>query len=306
MPAIVAVRGSADLNLLGKAVPGAAVHEIHTLEEADPEQARTADVLVLRSGVRLGAAQLPDWPALRHVIRAGSGLDGIDTSALAARGIALHRNTGPAAYAVAEWALVALLSLARRIPYGQAALAAGEHAKTACLTEPVSRMRLAIWGAGPVGRACGRLLRPHVRELAYAARPSVPAHLPQRPADTLPAWADSHLVALPLGPQTMRLFGGGFLSAARHRSPLLICVGRLGTLDLPACLEALACGDLSGLALDPIDQDDLALLPTGGPPLNLLATPHIGAQRTDVRSALDAWVASTAHRVLTPTGSQAR
>ncbi|NUK32265.1 hydroxyacid dehydrogenase [Streptomyces lunaelactis] len=298
MPVVVAIHGSCSPDLLREHLPGAEIYTVADLGALAEVVAQEAEVLVLRSGQILDAPRLKAWPALRHVIRAGSGLDGIDTTALAARGIAMHRNPHPAANAVAEWALAALLSLARRIPYGQAALTAGQHTKRACLTPPVAAMRLAIWGAGPVGRSCARVLGPHVAEIAYAARASLPDSFPSQPAQELLAWADAHLVALPLTEETRGQFGAGFLAAARTRRPLLICVGRLATLDLDACLTALARGDLSGLALDPIEQSDLPLLAHDSPPLNLLATPHIGAQRTDVRARLDAWVATTAAQSL--------
>ncbi|MCX4573422.1 hypothetical protein OHB41_09545 [Streptomyces sp. NBC_01571] len=143
-PLLVSVRGAADTALLRQRLPGCAIREITALATVDPNLAARAEVLVLRSGHRLGTDRLSQWPALRHVIRAGSGLDGIDIDALAARGISVHRNPEPAAGAVAEWALAALLALARRIPYGHAALLQGRHAKQHCLAPPVSRMRLAI------------------------------------------------------------------------------------------------------------------------------------------------------------------
>ncbi|MFF4863501.1 NAD(P)-dependent oxidoreductase [Streptomyces sp. NPDC001231] len=270
--------------------------------------ASRAEVLVLRSGQLLNTDRLRVWLALRHVIRAGSGTDGIDVAALDRRGITLHRNPAPSADAVAEWALAALLCLARRIPYGHAALMTGQHTKQQCLAPPVSRMRLAVWGAGPVGRACAKVLAPHVAEIAFAARPSLPSALPARSCDELPAWADAHVVALPLTAENHGRFNAAFLTSARARRPLLICVGRLGTLDADACLRALADGQLAGLALDPVEPGDLPLWAHSDPPgpLNLLATPHIGAQRHDVRAVLDAWVATTAAAVLNPEGSVPR
>jgi len=301
-PLLVSVRGAANTELLQKHLPGCAVREIGGLATADSKLASRAEVLVLRSGQFLDADRLSTWSALRHVIRAGSGLDGIDVEALEDRGITVHRNPAPSADAVAEWALAALLCLARRIPYGHAALMAGQHTKQHCLAPPVSRMRVAIWGAGPVGRACAKALSPHVAEIAFAARPTLPSALPARPADELPGWADTHVVALPLTAENRGRFNAPFLASARGRHPLLICVGRLGTLDVDACLRALADGRLSGLALDPVEPSDLPLWPDSTPPgpLNLLATPHIGAQRHDVRAVLDAWVATTAAEVLTP------
>ncbi|MFE9967166.1 NAD(P)-dependent oxidoreductase [Streptomyces sp. NPDC005525] len=307
-PLLVHVRGAADTALLQQRLPGCAIREITALATADPKLAARAEVLVLRSGHQLDTERLSQWPELRHVIRAGSGLDGIDVDGLAVRGVTVHRNPEPAADAVAEWALAALLALARRIPYGHAALLHGQHAKQHCLVPPVSRMRAAIWGAGPVGRACAHALAPHVAEIAFAARPSLPDTLPSIPGRELPAWADTHIVALPLTAETRGRFGTEFLATARQRRPLLICVGRLGTLDADACLRALDDGQLGGLALDPVEKSDLPLWPTDAMPgpLNLIATPHIGAQRSDVRALLDTWVATTAADVLAGAGRTAR
>jgi D-3-phosphoglycerate dehydrogenase len=303
-PHLVCLRGAADVTTLRRGLPRYTVHEITGLDTAAPDLTADADVLVMRSGHRLHAGHLQAWPRLRHVIRAGSGLDGIDTAALTARDIAVHRNPAPAAGAVAQWALAAFLSLARRMPYGHAALIAGQHAKDACLTVAPSRMRIAVWGAGPVGQACAQLLAPHAAEVVYAAWPTVADTLPVRPAEQLPAWADAHLVAVPSTPRTRGMFDGRFLNAVRGRSPLLICVGRLDTLDTAACLQALAGGRLSGLAVDPVDRADLPMWLDRTPPgpLNLIATPHIGAQRRDVREHLDAWVVDTAADILARRG----
>ncbi|MEU9059117.1 NAD(P)-dependent oxidoreductase [Streptomyces sp. NPDC048430] len=306
-PLLVSVRGAADTGLLQRRLPGCTIREITALASADPKLSARAKVLVLRSGQQLDAERLRQWPNLRHVIRAGSGLDGIDIDHMAARGVTVHRNPEPAADAVAEWTLAGLLALARRIPYGHAALLEGRHVKQQCLAPPLSKMRVAVWGAGPVGRACAKALAPYVAEVAFASRPSLPDTSPARPADELPGWADAHVVALPLTGENRGRFGTDFLTAAREKCPLLICVGRLGTLDVSACLCALADGGLGGLALDPVEESDLPLWPNmvSPRPLNLLATPHIGAQRQDVRALLDQWVAATAAAVLASEGRTA-
>ncbi|MEU5138168.1 NAD(P)-dependent oxidoreductase [Streptomyces californicus] len=294
-PVALVLTGAADTRLLAQALPGWTVRATDSLDGtadiADPAAVR---ILVVRSGVEVGPGELDRLPRLADIIRAGSGLDGLDLGVIAARGIRVHRNPVPAADAVAEWALAATLSLARRIPLGHAALSAQTHLKAGCLTMPLTSARVAIWGAGPVGRATARALTGHAAEIAYAQQASIEPGLPQIPADELPGWADIHINALPHTSTTHRAFGPAFLTAAQPRRPLLVVVGRLATVDLPACVEALDNDALGGLALDPVDRQHMALLPRPTVPRNLLVTPHIGAQRTDVRTALDQWVADLA------------
>lgn len=286
MSAVLVVRGAADAGAIRRALPGVLVHDLLDLNW--PLPADTA-VVVLRSGVRLGERELDALPRLRHVVRTGSGIDHIDVSALQRRGITLHRNADVGAAAVGEWVLTAALALARRIPLGQHALLLGRHEKEACMGAPLGTLAAGVWGAGPVGLAAGRALAPHVDRTAYAAWPSNPPGLRELSQAALMEQSQVHVVALPLRATTRQFIGEEFLARVSPHRPLLICAGRLETLDVAACLQALANGGLSGLALDPVEREHLPLLAGSTAPLNLLVSPHIGAQRADVRGALDRW-----------------
>uniref|UniRef100_A8LYX5 D-isomer specific 2-hydroxyacid dehydrogenase NAD-binding n=1 Tax=Salinispora arenicola (strain CNS-205) TaxID=391037 RepID=A8LYX5_SALAI len=294
MTTVVVVEGSADPHRLSQALPGVRVEVLDRL----PAVSHPAVAVVMRSGTWLSAHHVACLPALRHVVRPGSGTDNIDLLALAARGITLHRNPTANAAAVAEWTLLAALSLSRRAALGHNGLTAGRHLKAACLGRPLAEQHLAIWGAGPVGLAIGQALRSAVSDVAYAARPSNPPNLPQRPAELLTSWADLHVVALPLRETTLAAFGPAWLANAGRRRPALICAGRMETLDLSACLDALDAGALSGLAIDAIDPEHVGSLTGPGEPRNLLLTPHVGAQRADVRDVLDRWTAETLRTAL--------
>ncbi|GAA3377091.1 hydroxypyruvate reductase [Streptomyces sannanensis] len=286
MSAVLVLRGGADAGAIRRALPDVLVHELPDL--ASPLPADTA-VLVLRSGVRLGERELDALPHLRHVVRTGSGIDHIDVSALRHRGITLHRNAEAGAGAVGEWVLAAALALARRIPLGQHALLLGQHEKQACMGASLGTLAAGIWGAGPVGLAADWALAPYVGRTAFAAWPSNPPGLRELSPTALMEQSQVHVIALPLRPTTEQLIGEDFLACVAPQRPLLICAGRLETLDVAACLRALADGRLSGLALDPVEREHLPLLTGSTTPLNLLASPHIGAQRSDVRGALDRW-----------------
>lgn len=286
MSAVLVVRGAADAGAIRRALPGVLVHDLLDLNSPLPSD--TA-VVVLRSGVRLGERELDALPRLRHVVRTGSGIDHIDVSALQRRGITLHRNAEAGAGAVGEWVLAAALALARRIPLGQHALLLGQHEKHACMGASLGTLAAGIWGAGPVGLAAEWALAPYVDRTAFATWPSNPPGLHELSQTALMEQSQVHVIALPLRPTTEHLIGEDFLARVAPQRPLLICAGRLETLDVAACLRALADGQLSGLALDPVERQHLPLLTGSKTPLNLLASPHIGAQRSDVRGALDRW-----------------
>ncbi|MBC8091183.1 MAG: hydroxyacid dehydrogenase [Pseudonocardia sp.] len=301
MSTVIVINGGCDPAVLRSRLTSAAVHAYPDLDSIPAAVANAADALVLRSGAVLSAATLDRFPALAHVVRAGSGVDNIDVAALDRRGVRLHRNPVAGAAAVAEWALAASMALARRMPLGQAGAAIGEHLKKACLGQSLSQCRAAVWGGGQVGQAVGRALGPVVADLAYNRWPSHPDHLPQRAEHQLAAWADLHVVALPLTSSTTAMFGAEFLHRAAACRPMIVCVGRVETIDPVACLAALRSGDLSGLAVDAVEARHLPLFDTARRPLNLLVTPHIGAQRADVRRALDRWVADRLAAAFTAT-----
>ncbi|MDX2294410.1 MULTISPECIES: NAD(P)-dependent oxidoreductase [Streptomyces] len=286
MSTVLVLRGAADADAIRRALPDVPVHEAPDLYAPLPVD---TTVLVLRSGVRLGEWELDAFPRLRHVVRTGSGIDHIDVRALRRRGIMLHRNAEAGADAVGEWVLAATLALARRIPLGQHSLLLGRHEKQACMGTPLGTLTAGIWGAGPVGLAADWALAPYLGRTAFAAWPSNPPGLRELPPAALMEQSQVHVIALPLRPTTEQLIGEDFLARVAPQRPLLICAGRLETLDVAACLQALADGRLSGLALDPVEREHLPLLTGSTTPLNLLASPHIGAQRSDVRGALDRW-----------------
>src|SRR5690348_447412 len=73
------------------------------------------EVLVFRSGVKIDAEMLESAPALKLIVRAGSGVDNIDLDYVNQRGIEFHRIPGPGAEAVAEIAFAFMLALSRRL-----------------------------------------------------------------------------------------------------------------------------------------------------------------------------------------------
>ena len=263
--------------------------EVTELTEPDRRRCR---VVVLRSGPSLTGTQLDLLPALTDVVRSGSGMDNIDVPQLTARGIRLHRRPDVAADSVAELALTGLAALCRRVGLGYRWLLDGVYAKHLLTGEPLEDQTVAVWGAGPVGRAVFRLARQLGIEAAFVEHPSVPADQPRMPLATVLQAASAHILAVPLRDTTRGLVDAGWLAEAAPARPYLVNVARHQLVRLGPVEDALRAGTLRGCYLDPIDEADLPELRdfldrTRG--CNVLATQHQGAQRTDVRAVLDSW-----------------
>lgn len=115
-----------------------------------------AEILVVRS-TPVTAARLPELPALKLIIRAGSGVDTIDLAAARARGVAVANCPGRNADAVAEMALALLLAADRRLIDASATLRRGEWKKAALGQGMGLKGRtLGLAGFGAVGRAMAR------------------------------------------------------------------------------------------------------------------------------------------------------
>jgi D-3-phosphoglycerate dehydrogenase / 2-oxoglutarate reductase len=291
--------GAADLKGLNEAFR----HRISILAVSDSSslrsnEARSIEVLILRSGLTLQDEELGNLMSLRLIIRAGSGLDGLPLDQLSKRGVKVLRNATTSAPAVAEWAVLAMLALARRVPLGMRGLEYGSHLKSDCVGESIAGWTVGIWGAGLVGQA---IFESYLRlglEPIFLSHDSVPERFPQARRHELESKCLAHVVALPLTSHTRHLIDSRFLSNVRLKRPILICVGRLEVLDLSTCLAALQLGWLRGLGIDPIDPADSSRFIDVPPHTNLLITPHIGAQRTDVRSALDRWLSEALEEYL--------
>ncbi len=117
-----------------------------------------ADIVVLRSGVRLSAAVIQAAPRLRIIARAGVGLDNIDIDAARAAGIAVFNVPDATTRAVAEFAIGLILALARKIPQADAAMRAGRWEKPQLegveLPRPSARSG-GLWAHRIGDRSCG-------------------------------------------------------------------------------------------------------------------------------------------------------
>ncbi|MDQ0283959.1 C-terminal binding protein [Rhodococcoides fascians] len=224
-----------------------------------------------------------DFAAMKRcvaVIRYGIGYDNIDVAAARAAGIPVSIVPGASSEEVASHALTMGLALARRIPAGQASIAAGGWAGKVGLDTPrFSELDVAVIGMGRIGR--------QVAQWYSALGSNVRAYDPFATFDEVPSGSldelleHSHVVSLhlPLADETRNVISADVLARMR-KGAVIVNVSRGGLIDENALAEALHSGRIGGAGLDTFSTEPLPADHQLRTAPNLIMTPHV-AWRSD-------------------------
>lgn len=250
-----------------------------------PEQLLAAipmyDALAVRSRTKVTAAVIAAAKNVKLIVRAGVGLDNIDTDAATRRGIIIRNTPDATIISVAEHVMGLILALMRRIPQAHAAMIAGRWEKELFAGSELFGKTLGIVGLGRIGRAVAKRAKPFGMEV-IATDPLVDPqvardeNIPLLSLDDLLARTDIITLHLPLSAETKGLLDAGRLQLMKRGARLINC-SRGGMVDEAAVAEAVHSGQLAGAAFDVFENEPLP--PTS--PLrnipNIILTPHLGA-----------------------------
>jgi phosphoglycerate dehydrogenase-like enzyme len=251
------------------------------------------EAIIFRSGVTIGPEAL-GAPALRLLVRAGSGLDNLDLDLVRQRGIELHRIPGPGAQAVAELTFGLMLGLARGIVHADRQLRAGHWIKSELVGYNLRGKRLGIVGLGSIGTRVAQLglawgMRPigcvdHPTDERRSAFAAMGIDLDD--VDAVLGEGDFVTIHVPLGSATRNLIGAPEL-ARMKTGAFLVNIARGGVVDETALAEALAPrGHLRGAALDVHVAEGEGRVSPLADLANVILTPHIGAQTIDAQEEI--------------------
>ncbi|MCR0985141.1 D-2-hydroxyacid dehydrogenase family protein [Roseomonas populi] len=283
----MALRRIAVLDDFGGAAPGAAdwsglpvtFFTDHVFDEAAlAERLAGYDAVVLiRERTPFPASLIARLPDLRLVVTTGAKNRTLDLGVLAARGIAACGTRSLEAPTVEmTWALI--LSLARRVPFEDAALRAG-HWQTGP-GRSLQGATLGVVGLGKLGRQVAALGRAFGMEvIAWSANlteeAAAAAGARRVEKDALFRAADIVTLHLVLGDRSRNTVGTAELAAMKPGA-LLVNTARAGLVDQAALIAALESGHLGGAA---IDVHEIEPMPPGHPLLGAprtILTPHLG------------------------------
>jgi len=247
--------------------------------------------LIVGSTVALPCELLKRAEGLRFIGRPGSGLDHIDTECARKLGIHLFRSPEGNADAVAEYVVMALLTLERQLMEADRSMRRHQWLRRKWRGVELAGKSLGIIGFGHTGSALAQKLStwgvPILVYDKYKTAVEISHRLPHVEVcdlDVVLQRADYLSIHVPLTEETRYMVDRAFLRRMK-RGSVLINTARGAVVDLSALVDALESGHLRGACLDVFEEEGwdkqavstrfkstferLAALP------NTILTPHI-------------------------------
>jgi formate dehydrogenase len=206
----------------------------------------------------LTAERIAKAPKLKLAITAGIGSDHVDLQAAIDRGMTVAEVTYCNSISVSEHVVMMILALVRNyIPSYQVVVEGGWNiADCAARSYDLEGMVVGTVGAGRIGSAVLRRLKPFDVKLHYTDRHRLPASVEQElgltfhpDAESLVRICDVVTINTPLHPETEHLFNDALIGKMK-RGAYLVNTARGKICDRDAVAKALKSGQLAGYAGD--------------------------------------------------------
>jgi D-3-phosphoglycerate dehydrogenase len=249
---------------------------------------KDADVVVIRSGVRLDRTTLRSARHLKIIARAGVGVDNIDCNTAVERGISVFNIPSESSRSVAEFTFGLILAVARRIPLADRQIRQSLHKKHELLGTELCGKTIGLIGLGRIGKEIANLARGfEMRVLACVQRgtrdrkkEAARQEIRLLPLHPLLGASDFVCVCLPLKPDTSNLIGLAQFKRMK-RTAYLVDVSRAGIVNSTDLIVALRKRLIAGAALDVLSSNaSYASLSKWD---NVVLCPHIGAMTDDAQ-----------------------
>ncbi len=266
------------------------------LSQADLAEAmRVAEVLVPTVTDRIDAELIAAaGEQLKLIANFGTGVDNIDVTAAASRGMTVTNTPGVLTEDTADMTMALILAVARRLVEGAKIIPSGEWggwAPTWMLGRRITGKRLGIVGMGRIGRAVASRAKAFGLQIHYHNRRHVAAAVEEEleatyweSLDQMLARMDIVSVNCPHTPATYHLLSARRLKYLRPHA-IVINTARGEIIDENALTRMLEAGELAGAGLDvfehePAVSQKLIRLANAG---KVTLLPHMGSATAEGR-----------------------
>lgn len=229
-------------------------------------------------------------PKLGAIVCYGTGYDGVDLKAAAARDIAVGHSRGANAASVADIAMTLMLATTRRILVADQYVRSGDWAgsKPSPMMRAQAGMpgrRIGVYGMGEIGRKIAARCAAFESEVGYFSRSKY--DLPYQYFPTLAAladWCSVLMIAVRAGAETQHVVNADILKRLGVDG-YVVNISRGSVIDQTALVAALSDKTIAGAGLDVFEKephapDALTALP------NVVLAPHIGGHTLESHVAM--------------------
>lgn len=262
------------------------------------------DAILARAQGNIDGKLMDHAPKLKIIGRHGIGVDNIDVPAATQRGIHVVNTPQAPVEAVAEYVVMSLIALPRRLPQADHATRTGDWGfRNKAHAPELLGKTLGIVGFGRIGRRIAEIcaLGFGMQVLytdAFPASPEEEKRLGARRVelDDLLATSDYISLNVPLLDSTHHLFNKAAFARMKPNAIVVNC-SRGPVIDEQALVEALKSEQIAGAVLDVFEQEPVA---SDNPLLtmsNVLVSPHYSGQSLESSQKM-AMVATDIVRVL--------
>ena len=234
-------------------------------------------IAVIRGATKMTRNVIQAAKNLELIVRAGIGLDNVDSAAAKEKGIRVNNTPAATTTSVAEHTLGLMLASVRNHGKANLSIKAHKWEKKALSGTELFQKTLGIIGSGRIGLEVARLgLAFGMQVLVYdIVDVQSDLDIKQVDLDELLEQSDVLSLHLPLNEQTKHIISDAEFAKMKD-GVILVNASRGGTVDEKAMFSALESGKVRAAGIDVFEKeppDDYALIDHP----NVIATPHIGA-----------------------------
>ena len=220
---------------------------------------KEAQIISVFTPSQVDATMLSHLPKLKYIAARSTGIDNIDSKACKKHGVAIGNVPGYGQTTVAEYAIMLMLMLARKMPAVQDSIRAGHIPYKKLTGFTLHGKTLGVLGTGKIGMsvvAIAKAMGMHViahdpfpnHELAEKYSFSyVPAHELFKGADVI-------TLHTPLTPRTKHIINEKSLNLMKE-SAILVNTARGELVETSALIRALQSKKIAGVALDVVEGE---------------------------------------------------
>jgi D-3-phosphoglycerate dehydrogenase len=243
--------------------------------------------IIITTKISIQQKHLDKSTQLKFIARLGSGLDHVDVSYATSKGIQIYTSPEANASCVGEHAVGMMIHMLHHFKTSNADVMQGYFRSEPHRVIELSGLTVGILGYGNTGPAFAKRLQGFdMRVLAYDKYKHIlDTYCTQVDLETLQKESDIISIHLPLTHETRDMINMQFMQACQ-RLHYIINTSRGYILNLIDTLSLLESGKLKGVALDVIDNENIATFTEQEKKIftalslhpNVLITPHIAGK----------------------------